>query len=144
MDTLEAVIGLGPNIFYGAQIAACILVFRANKTPDKEGRVLFIDASNQIKVGRAQNYLEKSHADQIYSWYSDFKNVKNQAKVVTLKDIALNDWSLNIRVYVDKSVDKSLPSVQEASIALKKSLEQVWESEIELDKLLEEFSLTSK
>ena len=43
-DVLEAVIGLGPNIFYGATLAACILVFRANKPVSKEGKVLFIDA----------------------------------------------------------------------------------------------------
>jgi type I restriction enzyme M protein len=28
MDLLEAVIGLGPNLFYGTGLAACILVFR--------------------------------------------------------------------------------------------------------------------
>ncbi|HRG07312.1 MAG TPA: N-6 DNA methylase, partial [Cyclobacteriaceae bacterium] len=27
MDLLEAVIGLGPNVFYGTQLAACILIF---------------------------------------------------------------------------------------------------------------------
>ncbi len=30
-DLLEAVIGLGPNIFYGAQLAACVMVFKQNK-----------------------------------------------------------------------------------------------------------------
>ena len=30
-DTLEAVIGLAPNLFYGAGLAACVLVFRARK-----------------------------------------------------------------------------------------------------------------
>jgi type I restriction enzyme M protein len=28
LDLLEAVIGLGPNLFYGTGLAACILVFR--------------------------------------------------------------------------------------------------------------------
>ena len=32
MDLLEAVIGLGPNLFYGAGLAACILVFRRDKS----------------------------------------------------------------------------------------------------------------
>lgn len=30
-DLLEAVIGLGPNIFYGTQFAACIMVFRSKR-----------------------------------------------------------------------------------------------------------------
>lgn len=141
MDTLEAVIGLGPNIFYGAGIAACILVFRANKPDSKEGKVLFIDASDQVKIGRAQNYLEPEYADRIYSWYSNFKNVKNHAKVVTLKDIASNDWSLNIPLYIGKAAENNLPSVSEASIDLKNAMEEVWSSEKELKGLLKEFSL---
>jgi type I restriction enzyme M protein len=144
MDTLEAVIGLGPNIFYGAAIVACILVFRANKSVEKKDKVLFIDASDQFKIGRSQNYLEQTHADQIHSWYVDFKNVKNHVRVATLKNIAANDWSLNIRLYVDKSSENNLPSLKESSASLKKSVEGVWESETELKKLLDEFSLISK
>lgn len=144
MDTLEAVIGLGPNIFYGATVAACILVFRANKPDHKEGKVLFMDASDQVKVGRAQNYLEKEHADQIYSWYTAFKNVKDHVKIATLKDIAANNWSLNIPLYVGKTAQNTLPSVKEAASDLKRSLEDVWESEKQLKKLLEEFELIPK
>lgn len=143
-DTLEAVIGLGPNIFYGATLAACILVFRANKPNQKEGKVIFIDASNQIKVGRAQNYLEKKHADQIFEWYVDYRNVKNQAKVVSLKEIALNDWNLNIPLYIEKATTGELLSVKEATVQLEKSYKDVLESESKFKKLLGELSLSSK
>ena len=57
-DLLEAVIGLGSNIFYGTQLAACVMVFKHNKPAAKKNKVLFIDASDQVRVGRAQNYLE--------------------------------------------------------------------------------------
>lgn len=141
MDILESVIGLGPNIFYGATLAACILVFRAKKSEDKKGRVLFIDASDQVKIGRAQNYLEEKHADQIYSWYSQFKDILDYTKVVTLEEIAANDWHLNIPLYVEKKTENFLPSAQDATRDLKKSLESVWKSEEQLKKLLKESSL---
>jgi type I restriction enzyme M protein len=48
MDVLEAVIGLGSNIFYGATLSACILIFRANKEKRKKNKVLFIDASDRF------------------------------------------------------------------------------------------------
>jgi len=143
-DTLEAIIGLGPNIFYGASLSACILVFRADKPDKKEGKVLFIDASDQIKVGRAQNYLEQEHADQIYTWYSDFKNVKDHVKVATLKEMEYNDWSLNISLYIQKVTTSTTPPIDEAAITLKKSLDEVWESEKDLAKALQEFSLLPK
>jgi len=141
MDVLEAVIGLGPNIFYGATIAASILIFRANKPDNREGKVLFIDASDQVRVDRAQNYLEQKHVDQILCWYLDFKNIKNHVKVASKKDIAANGWSLNIPLYVEKVIDSNLPSVNEAASKLKKSLENTWEIEEELKRLLKEFSL---
>ncbi len=37
-DMLEAVIGLGPNVFYGTQLAACVMVFKQNKEADKKGK----------------------------------------------------------------------------------------------------------
>lgn len=143
-DVLEAVIGLGPNVFYGATLAACILIFRANKPGEKEGKVLFIDASDQVRVGRAQNYLEQEHVDKIFDWYSGFKNVKDHAQVATLKEIATQNWSLSIPLYVDKKMSNDLPSMNEATDNLKKSLEDVWKSEDEVEKLLKEFSLISK
>lgn len=35
-DMLEAVIGLGPNVFYGTQLAACVMVFCQNKPKKKK------------------------------------------------------------------------------------------------------------
>ena len=36
LDILEAVIGLGSNIFYGTQLAACVMVFKQNKEAAKK------------------------------------------------------------------------------------------------------------
>lgn len=141
MDILEAVIGLGSNIFYGATLAACILVFRANKPDEKQKKVLFIDAADQVRIGRAQNYLETEHIDRIFKWYADFENVENHVKVATLKDIEKNDFNLNIPLYVEKKVEDNLPSVEEATRDLKVALDATWEAEEKLKKLLKEFSL---
>ena len=35
MDLLEAIIGLGPNVFYGTQLAPCIMVFKQEKAENK-------------------------------------------------------------------------------------------------------------
>lgn len=118
-DLLEAVIGLGPNIFYGTQLAACVLVFKQNKAADKKGKVLFIDGSDQIRVGRAQNFLEPVHVKQIFDWYHAFKDVENYVKVASLENIIENDYNLNIPLYVEKIIEDNLPSVEEALADLK-------------------------
>lgn len=143
-DVLEAVIGLAPNIFYGASLEACILVFKANKSENREGKVLFIDASDLVRVGRAQNYLDQEHVDQIFKWYSNFKSVKDHTHLASLKDISSNDWNLNISLYVKKTSKNNLPSLEEVIIDLKQNLKEVWESEEEVQNLLRGLALTTK
>ena len=80
MDLLEAVIGLGRNLFYGTGLAACILIFRQRKKNGRKKKVLIVDASQEFKTGRAQNELLPEHVERIYGWYRDYKDVDGVAK----------------------------------------------------------------
>lgn len=136
MDKLEAVIGLGPNLFYGTGLAACILVFRARKKPDRRNRVLIVDASAVFKKGRNQNTLLPEHVDQIFGWYRAYKNVEGIAKVVPLEDIAANDWNLNISRYVERVSNQETITVQEAIGNLKSALADAYAASDRLKGLL--------
>lgn len=138
-DLLEAVIGLGPNIFYGTQLAACVMVFKQNKVQDKKDKVLFIDASDQVRVGRAQNFLEPLHVNQIYEWYQDYKDVENYVKVASMQDLEENDFNLNIPLYVEKIIEDNLPSVEEALVDLKEAWKASQEAEKKFKTILKEF-----
>jgi len=138
-DLLEAVIGLGSNIFYGTQLAACVLVFKQNKPSDKKGKVLFIDGSDQVRVGRAQNFLEPDHVRQLFDWYTNFKEVENFVRVVTLKDISDNEFNLNIPLYVEKVIEDNLPSVDVALKDLKLAWEESLMAEEKFKKILNQF-----
>lgn len=138
-DLLEAVIGLGANIFYGTQLAACVLIFRQNKEASKKKKVLFIDGSDQVRVGRAQNYLEENHVKQIYDWITAFENVENYVKVVTYDEIAENDFNLNIPLYVEKIIEDNLPSVEEALSDLKLAWEESQKAEEKFKSILKQF-----
>lgn len=136
MDLLEAVIGLGPNLFYGAGIAACILVFRQRKAKDRKNKVLIIDAAKEFKTGRAQNELLPEHVERIHGWYRDFKDVEGIARVVTLDDIAANDHNLNIPRYIEPKVEKDALTVEEAMKRLKESAEAAFTAEETLAEIL--------
>jgi|688.fasta_scaffold14382_2 type I restriction enzyme M protein len=133
MDLLEAVIGLGPNLFYGAGLAACILVFRQKKAKDRKNKLLIIDASKEFKTGRAQNELLPEHVERIYGYYRDFQNVEGIARVVTLEEIASNDHNLNIPRYVEPKNDQEVLSVEQAMSQLRQSAEAAFAAE---DKLI--------
>lgn len=141
MDLLEAVIGLGSNIFYGTQLAACILIFRKKKNKSKKDKIIFIDASDQIKVGRAQNFLEPEHVNKIFQWYSDFKDVENFSKVADFKQIEENEFNLNIPLYVEKIIEDNLPSVEDALKDLKIAWDESQKAEVKFLEKLSEFNL---
>ncbi len=104
-DLVDTVIGLGPNLFYGTGIPAAILILRArgSKPPERQGRVLFINADRDYSEGRAQNHLRPRDEEKITAAYRDFSDVDGFAKVVTLEELADNDFNCNIRRYADSA-----------------------------------------
>ncbi len=138
-DILEAVIGLGSNIFYGTQLAACVMVFKQNKEASRKGKVLFIDAANQVRVGRAQNFLEAEHVQQIHQWFHDYQDVENHVKVALMDDIKENDYNLNIPLYVEKIIEDNLPSVEEAMAGLKEAWNESLKAEEKFKMILNQF-----
>ena len=138
-DLLEAVIGLGPNLFYGTPLAASIMVFRQSKEVSKIGKVIFIDASDKIRVGRAQNYLEYENINQIFDWLKEYRNVENFVKIASLEEIEENEYNLNIPLYVEKIIEDNLPSVEEALTNLKSAWSESQKAEENFKNILKEF-----
>ncbi|MFT6443227.1 MAG: type I restriction enzyme M protein [Salibacteraceae bacterium] len=138
-DMLEAVVGLGPNIFYGTQLAACVMVFKKHKDADKKNKVLFIDASDQVRVGRAQNYLEPNNVNQIFDWVNAYQDVENYVKIASKDDLLENDYNLNIPLYVEKIIEDNLPSVEEALSDLKTAWGESLKAEEKFKTILKEF-----
>lgn len=102
-DLLEAVIGLPSGLFYGTGIPACLLIINKNKPADRKGKVLFINAELEYQEGSKQNSLRPQDIKKIVKTFEDFVEIKRYSKVATLKEIADNDYNLNIRRYADTS-----------------------------------------
>ena len=104
-DRLDTVIGLGPNLFYATGIPAAILILRAkgSKPPERRGRVLFINADRDYRQGRAQNHVRPRDEQKITAAYRDFADIDGFARVVTIDELADNDFNCNIRRYADNS-----------------------------------------
>ncbi|MEI7733160.1 MAG: class I SAM-dependent DNA methyltransferase [Verrucomicrobiota bacterium] len=136
MDLLDAVIGLGPTLFYGTGLAACVLVFRQRKAKDRKNKVLIVDASKEFKTGRAQNELLPEHVERIYGWYRAYKGVAGIARMVALEEIASNDFNLNISRYVEPKNDQEVITVDEAMNQLRASTEAAFETEGKLITIL--------
>jgi type I restriction enzyme M protein len=103
---IDTVIGLPANLFYSTGIPVCILVLKKCKRPDD---VLFINAAEHFVKGKRQNQLTEKHIEGIVTTYQQRpeKEVPRYARRVTLKEIAENDYNLNISRYVSTAQEEA-------------------------------------
>ncbi len=140
-DWVETVIGLAPNLFYGTGLAACILILKKKKLRKRMGKVLIVDGSSLFRKGRAQNFLDPEHADQISGWTKKFEDVQDRARVVALRQIEAEDWTLNISRYVLPPIGADIPPLDVAIEDFKSAWGSAQEAEAILRELLEENGL---
>ncbi|MFB7614733.1 N-6 DNA methylase [Kitasatospora sp. NPDC056181] len=113
-DLLEAVIGLPANLFYNTSIPTAILVFRAPGTKERQGDVLFIDASKRFTKAKNRNILTVADiADVVAAYKSKFDADGNPvdpggegalpARFVPTTEIVANEYDLNIGRYIKQA-----------------------------------------
>lgn len=104
-DLLEAIIGLGPNLFYNSPMEACIMICRTNKAPENLGKVLFINAVKEVTRKNAESFLEDEHITKIANTYDNYESIPEFSKKATIKDIENNGYSLSIPLYVNEQTE---------------------------------------
>lgn len=107
-DLLEAVINLGSGLLYGTGLPFVVLIFRSNKPADKQGKVVFIDASSLVEQAPRGHRPHLMQIGQIASWYHNSKNVPGNVIVASIAEIAVQNWNLNIAKYVKPAPGKLL------------------------------------
>ena len=121
-DLIDAVIGLAPNIFFGTGLAPAIVTLRRSKPPQRRHKVIIIDASGLFRKGRAQNFLDAPHTDEIVESVQAFEDIEDRARVATLSEIEQEGWTLNISRYVLPPLGEDIPPLPDAVVALKEAL----------------------
>ena len=108
MDTLEAVIALGHNLFYNSAMISCILVCRATKDVKHKNKVIFIDAEKDVTRKNAQSYLDTHQINKILNAYNNFEDIEGFAKVVTNESIEQAGSVLSISYYVEGIIEEEI------------------------------------
>ena len=101
-DCVDCVIGLGANLFYNSPMEACLLICRTKKPAERKGKILFINAVDEVKKEKTISTLESHHIEKIFKAYKDYRNIEGFAKVVSNEDILNNGATLNISQYVSR------------------------------------------
>lgn len=131
-DLLEAVIGLPKNLFYSTNIPVCLLIFRDRKPAERQGKVLFIDASAKYGTGINQNVLTEGDVEAIFAAYTRGEDVDGDGQGVHLRFVDMdelegNGYDLNIGRYLqteeaaEVDVEAALAAYREAQQDLRKA-----------------------
>ena len=107
-DKLEAVITLARGVFYSTGVAACILFLTNKKTAAHKGRICLIDGTEIYTPQRAQNEISASDAKTLYKLYTDYVDVIERCKIVTIQDIEDGGFDLSVKKYIDKKKRKAV------------------------------------
>lgn len=134
-DTVECVIALGKNLFYNSSMESALLIRRTNKEDKMKGKVLFINAFEEVKDEKTIAYLLNSHIEKIFSAYKNYSDIEGFSRLVGIDEIMKKDGSLLVTNYVKStridvrnsiSVEDSLKLSQKSSDNLRSSIDSLF------------------
>jgi type I restriction enzyme M protein len=99
-DLIEAVVGLGPNLFYGTGIPAAVLFIDRDKPAERRGKVLIVNGDKDIVEGKSQNSLSDENVATLSEAVHSYADEELFCRVASLEEIRDNDHNLNITRYV--------------------------------------------
>ena len=112
-DNIDAIIGLGRNLFFNSGLESFILLCSNRKPKERKGKILFIEAENYTHKEGKQAYLWPEDIAKIVHAYNNLDDEEGFSKWVRIEDI--EDGNLNIKSYV-KSVSNKEKSSFKADV----------------------------
>lgn len=102
-DLIEAVIDLPPGILFNTKVQPSILVVNRAKSPERKAKVLLVTAEPLDDARQTRDRLASGRLS-IADDFREFREREGRAKVVSLDEIASQDFSLRPSVYFFKAV----------------------------------------
>ncbi len=134
-NTVETIISLAPNLFFGTSIAVTILVLSKHKTDNK---TQFIDASALFKKETNNNTLTNSHIEQIMAVFDAKNNIEHFAKSIEHAAIAANDYNLSVSSYVEAKDIREVIDITKLNAELKTTVAKIDQLRAEIDVIIAE------
>lgn len=105
-DNIDAVIGLGRNLFYNSGLESFVLICNKNKPTNRQGQIVFIEAEKLTHKDGKQAYLYPEDIEKIVYAYQNEEDIPGLSKHVSNDVVLQNDGNLNIKLYVKPVIEK--------------------------------------
>lgn len=137
---IDTIIGLPSNLFYSTGIPVCILVLKKCK---KEDDVLFVNASEHFDKEKRQNSLSDEHIKTIVETYKFRQERERYSRRVSMEEIKLNDYNLNISRYVSTAIEEAKIDLKEVNLKLAAINESIKTNSEKHNEFLKELGLNT-
>jgi type I restriction enzyme M protein len=146
-DLIEAVIALPGNLFYNTSSPGCILIMNKDKPEEREGKVQFIYAEDEVlRASGVQIFEELSNQNQLTDEGVEYlaethltgREEDHHSRLVDLEEIEENDWNLNVPRYVDTTEPEEPIDVSQKLRELDKLADERRKTDEELQQYMEE------
>jgi type I restriction enzyme M protein len=107
---IKGIIGLPPNLFYGTGIPACIIVIDKENAATRTG-IFMIDASKGFTKDGNKNRLRHQDIHKIVDVFNKLIAIPKYSRMVSVAEIAANDYNLNIPRYIDSTEAEDLHDI---------------------------------
>lgn len=104
---IKGIIGFPANLFYGTGIPACVLVVDKENAQARKG-IFMIDASQGFIKDGNKNRLRSQDIHKIVSTFNQQLELDGYSRMVSMAEVADNEYNLNIPRYIDSSEPEDL------------------------------------
>lgn len=120
-DLIECVIGIGKNLFYNSPMEACIIICNTHKSQERQSKILFINAKDDVTRKNGESYLEEKHIEKVSSAYHNYSIIDGFSAVIDNAVVLAKDAKLSIAQYVKPISSDDISSVEDCVVAWKEA-----------------------
>lgn len=135
---IDCIIQLPDNLFYGTNIATCIMVMKKAKTDNK---VLFVDASKEFVKVTNSNKMAEKHINDIVEKFTKRENVEYISNLVDYEKIVEENYNLSVSTYVEKEDTSEKIDIVELNKEIQRIVAREEELRKEIDKIIAEIEI---
>ena len=130
---IEAVIGLGPNLFYNSPLDPYVVILRMKKPEGRKNKVMFINGVKEVTRERAFSFLSDQNLERLVAAYIEPEKHEEIARLADIEEIRENMHNLSIPLYVHngtngdgQSLESTIEAWQAGRVELKKQSKKLF------------------
>src|ERR1700680_3966751 len=105
-DVIEGVIYLPENLFYNTTAPGIIVFLNKAKRKERRSEIFLVNASRDFVKGDPKNYLPDTSILRMTNTFSAWQEVEKYSRIVSVDEIAKNDFNISPSRYIHISDDE--------------------------------------